>query len=133
MPTEKPPLDILLGALSVVALPLMQGDASEEMIETAQFYGYEDFGDHFKNVSPRITELTATRPTAERRACVIEIATPRFLLPGAFARAIGRWTKMTKMERVGPNIWRGQGFQLAFEPIRRDDGKTAARLTCTRL
>lgn len=132
MPIEKPPLYIFLGALNIVALPLVDGDNGEEMIETAQFYGYEDFGDHFKNVSPRITELVAHVPTAEEPACVIAFSTPRFLLPGALTRAAERWAKSQRMTREAPGRWRGAGLVLTLERGPHRAGYVSARATLTR-
>jgi hypothetical protein len=108
------PVELLLGALSVVALPLVRGDGDEEMVETAQFYGYEDYGDRFLNTWPRVCELTAFRPTGDETGCVVEMHFPGFVLPGAFSRACGRWAKAMRLSPAGRNVWRGERLLLTL-------------------
>lgn len=131
-PRDVDPIDIFLGALNMVALPLVRGEDGEEMSETAQFYGFEDFGGHFKNVSPRITELAAYRPTAERPGCVIAFSTPRLLIPGALTRAAGRWAKAYKLAPDGAKRWRGAGLVLTLDMLGRQNGRTRARAVLAR-
>ncbi|MEJ0060897.1 MAG: hypothetical protein WDM79_15515 [Terricaulis sp.] len=126
MPFERSPIDIFLGALNMVALPLVRGEDSEDMRETAQFYGFEDFGDHFKNVSPRVTELVVFPPSPSEPACVLTLTTPNFLLPGAFTRAAARWAKSQTMTREGPRRWRNTGLVFTLE-ISRSGGRTNLR------
>jgi len=108
------PVDLLLGGLNVVSLPLVRGEDGEEMSETAQFYGFEDWGDHFRNVGPRISQFTAWRPTASEPGCIIEIRFRCFVVPGAFSRAANRWARTARLAHAGRNQWRGNGLALAI-------------------
>ena len=108
------PVELLLGALSVVALPLVTGGDGEEMVEAAQFYGFEDYGDRFLNTGPRVSELAAFRPSADEPGCVVEMHFRGFVLPGAFSRACGRWAAMMRLARFGRNAWRGEDLSLTL-------------------
>ena len=124
------PVELLLGALSVVALPLVKGEDGEEMVETAQFYGFEDYGDRFLDTGPRVSELIAFRPTADEPGCVIEMRFRGFVLPGGFSRACGRWAAMMRLSRDGRNAWRGEGLSLTLQVSRHGlrGGHLRARL-----
>lgn len=110
------PVELLSGALGVVALPLplARGDGGEEMAETAQFYGYGDYRDRFLNTWPRVSELTAFRLKAGEPGCLVEMHFRGFVLPGAFSRACGRWAKAMRLSPAGRNVWRGEGLVLTL-------------------
>lgn len=120
-----------LGGLNIVALALLRGETPDEIQETAQFYGYEDWG---QGPERRFVGRKPYNPKPGEYASVTTIWTPIWTPQGGVCRilvehpagedadlaaAAARWRQMT--EAPFPDRW-----ELTLAPS-RPDGATHGR------
>jgi len=104
--------EMFLGGLNVVAMPLLRGKTPDEIQETAQFYGYEDWGQDAErrfisrrpyNPAPGEHANVVTVWVPQGGACRLFAHHPAAEIP-LLARAAAAWRLMADAERF-PDRW----------------------------